>query len=63
MTATAPKIIVVPHGEAREVFEVMGERISVLVDRRHTGGHEVVLHVGIQGAGPPLHFHDWNEDF
>ena len=63
MTQEAPAVIVVPAGEARQAFEVMGERISVLVDRRHTGGHEVVLHVGVEGAGPPLHFHAWDEDF
>jgi len=56
-------VIVVRNGEAAEVFEVMGERISVLVDQKHSGGHEVVLHVGVEGAGPPPHFHPWDEDF
>ncbi len=57
------EVIVVAHGEAAEVFEVLGERIAVLVDRTHTSGHEVVLHVGIEGAGPPMHCHGWDEDF
>jgi len=61
--AEVEEVIVVPKGEAAEVFEVMGERISVLVDQKHTGGHEVVLHVGLEGAGPPPHFHPWVEDF
>jgi quercetin dioxygenase-like cupin family protein len=63
MTQGVQEVIVVPNGEATEVFDVLGERISVLVDRRHTGGHEVVLHVGVEGAGPPPHFHAWDEDF
>jgi quercetin dioxygenase-like cupin family protein len=57
------EVIVIPNGEAAKAFQVMGERISVLVDRKHTGGHEVVLHVGAEGAGPPPHFHAWDEDF
>jgi quercetin dioxygenase-like cupin family protein len=63
MTQGVQEVIVVPNGEATEVFDVLGERISVLVDRKHTGGHEVVLHVGVEGAGPPPHFHAWDEDF
>lgn len=63
MTQGVQEVIVVPNGEAAEVFEVLGERISVLVDQKHTGGHEVVLHVGVEGAGPPSHFHPWDEDF
>ncbi len=63
MTQGEREVIVVPNGGATEAFEVMGERISVLVDRKHTGGHEVVLHVGIEGAGPPPHFHLWDEAF
>jgi len=63
MTRGVQEVIVVADGEAAEVFEVMGERISVLVDNKHTGGHEVVLHVGVEGAGPPPHFHPWDEDF
>ena len=63
MTQGVQEVIVVPNGEAAEVFEVLGERISVLVDQKHTGGHEVVLHVWGEGAGPPPHFHPWDEDF
>jgi quercetin dioxygenase-like cupin family protein len=63
MTPGVQEVIVVLDGGAAESFEVLGERISVLVDRKHTGGHEVVLHVGIEGAGPPPHFHPWDEDF
>jgi len=63
MTQKGQEVIVVAGGEAAEAFEVMGERISVLVDNKHTGGHEVVLHVGVEGAGPPPHFHPWDEDF
>jgi quercetin dioxygenase-like cupin family protein len=63
MTLRVQEVVVVPNGEAAEVFEVMGERISVLVDNKHAGGHEVVLHVGVENAGPPAHFHPWDEDF
>jgi quercetin dioxygenase-like cupin family protein len=63
MAQETREVIVVPNGQAAEAFEVMGERISVLVDRKHNGGHEVVLHVGVEGAGPPPHFHPWDEDF
>ena len=63
MAQAVQEVIVVPASEAAETFAVMGERISVLIDRRHTRGHEVVLHVGVEGAGPPLHFHPWDEDF
>ena len=56
MTQGVQGVIVVPNGQAAEAFEVLAERISVLVDKKHTGGHEVVLHVGVEGAGPPPHF-------
>lgn len=57
-----PNVVIVRNGPTNPL-EVRGEHISVLVDRKQTGAHEVVLHVGTKDAGPPPHFHPWNEDF
>jgi len=56
-------VVVVADAAKADAFEVVGERIAVLVDRKRTSGHEVVLHVGKEGAGPPPHRHAWDEDF
>ena len=57
------RVVVIADAEKAGAFEVVGERIAVLVDRKRTSGHEVVLHVGEEGAGPPPHRHAWDEDF
>jgi quercetin dioxygenase-like cupin family protein len=56
-------VVIVRNADAADALKVRGEQISVLVDRKQTGGHEIVLHVGTRDAGPPPHFHPWDEDF
>jgi quercetin dioxygenase-like cupin family protein len=44
-------------------IDVLGVRITVLADRARTGGYEITLQEGAEGAGPPPHRHDWDEAF
>jgi quercetin dioxygenase-like cupin family protein len=43
--------------------QVLAERISILADHSQTGSYEVTIHDGAEGAGPPPHFHPWDEAF
>jgi quercetin dioxygenase-like cupin family protein len=43
--------------------QVLAERITILADHSQTGSYEVTLHDGPEGAGPPPHFHPWDEAF
>ncbi len=40
-----------------------GVQITVLADRARTGGYEITLQQGAEGAGPPPHRHAWDESF
>ncbi len=44
-------------------LRVVGESISVLADGKATGSYEVFLQSGPEGAGPPPHFHPWDEAY
>ena len=44
-------------------LHVVGETISVLADGKATGSYEVFLQTGPEGAGPPPHFHPWDEAY
>jgi quercetin dioxygenase-like cupin family protein len=44
-------------------MQVVGERISVLAHSANTGSYEVFLQEGPEGAGPPPHFHPWDESY
>jgi quercetin dioxygenase-like cupin family protein len=44
-------------------LDVLGVRITVLAANTATGGYEITLQEGEQGAGPPPHSHDWDESF
>jgi quercetin dioxygenase-like cupin family protein len=59
----AVPVIVTPQTPARETFDLLGERISVLARAEQTSGHEVFLQVGDAGSGPPPHHHPWDEAF
>ena len=59
----ARKALLFSNAEEAKILNVLGERIAVLVGDSHDSGHEVVLHIGAEGAGPPPHFHPWDEDF
>jgi quercetin dioxygenase-like cupin family protein len=43
--------------------QVLAERITILADHSQTGSYEVTIHDGAEGAGPPPHFHPWDEAF
>lgn len=43
--------------------QVLAERITILADHSRTGSYEVTIHDGAEGAGPPPHFHPWDEAF
>ena len=43
--------------------QVLAERVTILADHSQTGSYEVTLHDGSEGAGPPPHFHPWDEAF
>jgi quercetin dioxygenase-like cupin family protein len=42
---------------------VCGEEITILAASNKTGSYEVYLHNAPEGAGPPPHFHKWDEAF
>jgi quercetin dioxygenase-like cupin family protein len=44
-------------------LRVVGESISVLADAERTGSYEIFLQQGPEGAGPPPHFHPWDEAY
>jgi quercetin dioxygenase-like cupin family protein len=44
-------------------MSVLGVRITVLASNTATGGYEITLQEGDEGAGPPPHCHDWDESF
>lgn len=43
--------------------QVLAERITILANHSQTGSYEVTIHDGAEGAGPPPHFHPWDEAF
>ncbi|MGE0484909.1 MAG: cupin domain-containing protein [Gammaproteobacteria bacterium] len=57
-----PPVVVTPEQRA-PALELVGERLTVLVDREQTNGYEVFLQEGVEGSGAPLHHHDWDEAF
>ncbi|MDI4641876.1 cupin domain-containing protein [Rhodoblastus acidophilus] len=44
-------------------MNVLGERITVLVDSGRSGGLELFRQQGDAGQGPPPHAHEWDETF
>jgi quercetin dioxygenase-like cupin family protein len=53
---------IVPPGAAKPI-RVLGVQITVLAANTATGGYEITLQEGEEGAGPPPHSHDWDESF
>lgn len=54
--------VVAPRDYAN-AMDVLGVRITVLASNRATGGYEITLQEGAEGAGPPPHSHAWDESF
>lgn len=56
------KFVVTPetYGPA---LDVVGVKVTVLASNLETQGCEITLQRGDEGAGPPLHSHDWDEFF
>jgi quercetin dioxygenase-like cupin family protein len=57
------KNLVITHSASITPRQVLAERITILADHSQTGSYEVTLHDGLEGAGPPPHFHPWDEAF
>jgi len=53
---------IVPENRSR-AFDIVGEQVTVLASNAQTGGYELFIQEGIEGAGPPPHTHDWDESF
>jgi quercetin dioxygenase-like cupin family protein len=49
--------------ELPQPLNVLGERITVLLDSGRSGGLELFLQQGDAGQGPPPHAHEWDETF
>ena len=43
--------------------QVLAERVTILAEHGQTGSYEVTVHDGLEGAGPPPHFHPGDEAF
>jgi quercetin dioxygenase-like cupin family protein len=43
--------------------QVLAEKVTILADHDQTGSYEVTVHDAPEGAGPPPHFHAWDEAF
>lgn len=46
-----------------EPVKVVGEKVTILAGGDNTKPFEVHIQEGIQGGGPPPHFHPWDEAF
>ncbi|MCB1746664.1 MAG: cupin domain-containing protein [Gammaproteobacteria bacterium] len=57
-----PPVVLTP-AQREPALDLVGERLTVLVDRDQTNGYEVFLQEGVEGSGPPPHHHDWDEAF
>ncbi len=49
--------------ELPQPLNVLGERITVLLDSGRSGGLELFRQQGNAGQGPPPHAHEWDETF
>ncbi|MCP1501124.1 quercetin dioxygenase-like cupin family protein [Pseudomonas migulae] len=54
---------VIGSGETPRPVNVVGEAITILAGGDLSKPFEVHLQEGVQGGGPPPHFHPWDEAF
>lgn len=59
---TPAPFVVTPENYA-PALDLLGVRITVLASNEATGGYEITLQEGAEGAGPPPHRHAWDEAF
>src|SRR5215469_7601887 len=57
------KPVVMTAQNRTRALNVVGERVTVLVDGTTSGNFEIFLQDGPEGSGPPPHNHPWNEAF
>ena len=57
------KPFVVGPKDYDRALNIVGEQVTVLASGARTGGYELFLQRGPEGAGPPPHAHDWDESF
>lgn len=55
--------VIVSDSKSAAPRQVIQERIRILADHDSTGSYEFFVHEAGQGAGPPPHFHPWDEAF
>jgi quercetin dioxygenase-like cupin family protein len=63
MPSMPPKPLVVTPDDYASPLNIVGEQLTVLASGQATGGYEIFLQRGPEGAGPPPHSHDWDESF
>jgi quercetin dioxygenase-like cupin family protein len=54
---------VIEAGKTPAPVNVVGETITILAGGDLTKPFEVHIQEGVQGGGPPRHFHPWDEAF
>lgn len=55
--------VIVADSNTAPACQALAERITILADHAGTGSYEFFVHEAAQGAGPPPHFHPWDEAF
>jgi quercetin dioxygenase-like cupin family protein len=63
MGQEAARQVIIADSKAAAHRQVLQERITILADHDGTGSYEFFVHEAEQGAGPPPHFHPWDEAF
>ena len=59
---STPKSFIVKPSE-QVPLRIVGETIAVLANADATGSYEVFFQTTPEGAGPPPHFHPWDEAY
>ena len=61
-TMKAQPFVVTP-ADYDPALNVLGTKVTVLASNAATQSYEITLQRGDEGAGPPLHSHNWDESF
>lgn len=54
---------VVTPTDYEPALNVLGTKVTVLASNAATQGYEITFQQGEEGAGPPPHWHNWDESF
>jgi quercetin dioxygenase-like cupin family protein len=58
-----PEPFVVTRQSYATALDVVGVQVTILASNDKTGGYEITLQEGPEGAGPVPHAHPWDESF